>query len=104
VKLVALVLCLCVAAAVSAADKKQAKPPTVTLSVKNADVVDVLQSLKKQCGVKNLVIDPGVGGQVGSLYLKDVPCRTAFTLVLRMSGLDAKIYDNSLVHVGAPRR
>jgi type II secretory pathway component HofQ len=77
---------------------------TVTLNVKNAEVVDVLQSLKKQCGVKNLIIDPGVGGQVGSLYVKNVPCSTAFSLVLRMSGLDAKIYDNSLVHVGAQRR
>jgi type II secretory pathway component HofQ len=97
-----LLAALYVAAAASAAVPKPQK--TVTLSVKNAEVVDVLQSLKKQCGVKNLVVDPGVGGQVGSLYLKDVPCKTAFTLVLRMSGLDAKVYENSLVHVGAPRR
>ena len=100
-KLVAALLCFCVAAAASAADTKQ---KTVTLNVKNGEVLEVLQSLKKQCGVKNLIIDPGVGGQTGSLYLKDVPCSTAFSLVLRMSGLDAKIYENSMVHVGAPRR
>lgn len=78
--------------------------PRATLAVKDAEVRDVLDSLKKQCGVKNLVIDPGVGGKVGSLFVKDIPCSAAFRLVLRMSGLDAKVYQNSLIHVGAAKR
>lgn len=103
--LAALVL-ICAAAAATAAERKPAPlhEPNVTLAVKDANVVDVLQSLKQQCAVKNLVIDPGVGGKLGSIFVKDIPCSAALKLVLRMSGLDAKIYENSLVHVGAARR
>lgn len=104
-------ICLVLAAPLGAASAKRADPvpqkprnePRVTLAIKDGDVRDVLQHLKKQCRVKNLIIDPGVGGQVGSLFVKDVPCSQAFKLVLRMSGLDAKIYENSVVHVGAAR-
>lgn len=76
----------------------------MTLSFKDAEVRDVLQTLKKQCGVKNLVIDPNVGGKTGSIFAKNIPCSAAFKLVLRMSGLEAKFYEGSLVHVGAARR
>ena len=99
-------MCLCGAAAASAAEKKpaQVKEKTVTLSIKDGDVLDVLQTLKTQCGVKNLVVDPGIGGKTGSIFVKDIPCSAAFRLVLNMSGLEAKIYENSVVHVRAARR
>jgi hypothetical protein len=59
---------------------------TVTLHVKDEDVVDILKSMKKQCGVRNMVIDKDVAGK-GTIYFKDVPCGTAFRVVFRQFGL-----------------
>jgi hypothetical protein len=64
-----------------------AKPRTVTLDVKDAEARDVLKSMQKQCGVKNMVIDPDVPRTTASFYFKDVPCETAFRVVLRTYGL-----------------
>jgi type II secretory pathway component HofQ len=59
---------------------------TVTLDVKDADVRDVLLSLKTQCGIKNMIIDREVGG-TATFYFREVPCPTAFRIVLRTYGL-----------------
>ena len=75
-----LILALVAASAVSA------KPKTVTLDVKDADVRTVLQSMQQQCGVKNLVIDREVSG-TATFYFREVPCPTAFRIVLRTYGL-----------------
>ena len=64
-----------------------AKPRTVTLDVKDAEARDVLKSMQKQCGVKNLVIDPDVPRTTATFYFKDVECATAFRVVLRTYGL-----------------
>jgi type II secretory pathway component HofQ len=71
-----------------AASTVSAKPKTVTLDVKDADVRDVLQSLKTQCGVKNMIIDKDMAGKA-TFYLRDVPCETAFRVVLRTFNLAA---------------
>ena len=110
-KTLAAFVCLLLAAPLGAATARRADPPPappnneprVTLSVKDDEIRDVLATLKKQCGVKNLIIDPGIAGTTGSIFVKDVPCSTAFQLVLRMSGLEAKFYPSSLVHVGAKK-
>ena len=60
----------------------------VTLDVKDADVHDVLKSIQKQCGIRNLVIDPGVTGS-GTFIFHNVPCRTALDIVLKTTGLAA---------------
>lgn len=98
-KTLATLVCLLLSAPLGAASNE----PRVTLSIKDGEIRDVLATLGKQCGVKNLVIDPGIDGKTGSIFVKDVPCSTAFQLVLRMSGLEAKFYPSSLVHVGAKR-
>jgi len=72
--------------------------PSVTLDVKDADVHDILKSLQRQCGVKNLMIDPTVQGS-GTFLFTDVPCRQAFDVVLRTMGLAAETYSNNIVHV-----
>jgi type II secretory pathway component HofQ len=77
------------------------KPRTVTLDVKDADVHVVLKSIQKQCGIKNLVIDPGVTGS-GTFLFHNVPCSVALDTVLRVNGLAAKSYSSSVVAV-APR-
>jgi hypothetical protein len=60
----------------------------VTLDVKDADVHIVLKSIQKQCGIRNLVIDPGVTGS-GTFLFHDVACKVALDAVLKMNGLAA---------------
>lgn len=64
--------------------------PTVTLDVKDAEARVVLKSMQKQCGVRNLIIDPDVPRTAATFYLRDVPCETAFRVVLRTYGLAAQ--------------
>jgi len=81
-------------AAVTGADEKQ---PTVTLDVKDEDVRVILQSMKEQCGIRNLLIDKDVQGK-GLVYFRDVPCETAFRTVFHQFGLTGQVEPN-LVHV-----
>jgi hypothetical protein len=90
------VLLLC-----SAAFAAPAKPRGVTLDVKDADVHSVLKSIQKQCAIRNLVIDPGVTGS-GTFLFHNVECKVALDAVLRVNGLSAKTYSNSVVAV-SPR-
>jgi len=78
------------------------KEPTVALDVKDEDIRVVFQSLKEQCGVKNLLIDKDVTGKA-TFYLHDVPCTAAFELVARTMSLAYDIEPNSVVSV-RPRR
>ena len=82
---------------VSAAPKSRG----VTLDVKDADVHVVLKSIQKQCGIRNLVIDPGVTGS-GTFLFHNVPCRVALDTVLRVNRLAVKSNSSSVVAV-APR-
>jgi hypothetical protein len=82
---------------------RDTKDPSVTLDVKDADVHDILKSMQQQCGIKNLMIDPQVQGS-GTFLFRDVPCRTAFDVVLRSLGLSSTVYDNSVVAVNGRSR
>ena len=62
------------------------KQPTVTLHEKDTEVRDLLKSMQKQCGIRNMVIDRDVAGK-GTVYFKQVPCSTAFRVVFGMFGL-----------------
>jgi hypothetical protein len=57
--------------------------------------------MQKQCGIKNLILDPDVQGK-GTFFLHDVPCRTAFDTVFRTMGLRSTSEGRSLIAV-APR-
>ncbi len=74
--------------------------PSVNLDVKDADVHEILKSMQRQCGVRNLMIDPDVQGS-GTFLFTEVPCKQAFDVVLRTLGLGVQIYSNSIVHVEA---
>jgi type II secretory pathway component GspD/PulD (secretin) len=76
------------AAAVSAAER------TVTLDVKDAELRPVLKAMQKQCGIKNLVIDPDVQGSGVTLKFREVPCATAFRIVFRQFGLTGQVEPN----------
>ena len=69
------------------ASSSDAKPRTVTLDVKDAEARDVLKSMQKQCGIRNLIIDPDVPRTTATFYFRQVPCETAFRTVLRTYGL-----------------
>lgn len=105
--LVLLIAALLVAApsfaSAKAAKPERAKPRGVTLDVKDADVHDILRSMQAQCGIKNLVIDPGVSGG-GTFMFNDVPCATAFDVVLETLGLSSVVYSNSVVSVSPRKR
>ena len=78
---------------------------TVTIDVKDAEARDILKSMQKQCGVKNLVFDPDVTSAMkGTFLFKDVPCRTAFSIVLKSVGLTSVTYSVSLISVGEKPR
>ena len=82
-----LILMLVLAATATAAPKSQPKPRTVTLDVKDAEAREVLQSMRRQCGIRNMIIDPDVPNTAASFYFREVPCETAFKVVLRTYGL-----------------
>lgn len=67
-----------------------AAQPTVTLDVKDEDVRIILQSMKEQCGIKNLLIDKDVTGS-GTIYFREVSCTTAFRTVFKQFGLAGKV-------------
>ena len=77
------------------------QPKTVTLDVKDEDVVVILRSMQKQCGIKNLVIDKDVQGK-GTFLFRELPCDRAFGVVFETMGLRAKTYGNVVVNV-SPR-
>jgi type II secretory pathway component GspD/PulD (secretin) len=78
-----------------------AQPSTVTLDVKDEEIVPVLKSMQKQCGIKNLIIDKEVQGK-GTFIFRELPCERAFDVVFRTMSLRAKVYSNDVVNV-SPR-
>ena len=74
--------------------------PTVSIDVKDAETREILKSMQRQCGIKNLLIDPNVQG-TGTFLFKNVPCRQAFDVVLRTLGLAAETYSENLISIGA---
>lgn len=76
---------------------------SVTLDVKDEDVRSILTSMQRQCGIRNLMIDPDVQGK-GTFLFRDVPCQTAFTTVFKSLGLSSTIYENSVIAVGGRTR
>jgi CO dehydrogenase/acetyl-CoA synthase gamma subunit (corrinoid Fe-S protein) len=70
----------------------------VNLDVKDGDVRDVMKSMQRQCGIKNLVIDPHVEGKA-TFFMRDIPCSKAFEIVLRTYGLKSVNYSSSVAVV-----
>jgi type IV pilus assembly protein PilQ len=72
---------------------------TVTLDVKNADLLDVLKILAEQSG-QNIIATADVKGTT-TVDLHDVPLKQALDLVVRTNGLDYRQVGNVYV-VGTP--
>lgn len=77
--------------------------PTVTLDVKDAELTHILQEIKKQCGIRNLMIDPEVREHKGTFLFYEVPCTQALVTIFASLGLSAEIEENSILTVENPR-
>jgi hypothetical protein len=77
---------------------RDATEATVTIDVKDADVHEVMATIQSQCGIRNMVIDPGVQGK-GTFLFNQVPCGVAIRTVLRTLGLEGETLPSSVVHV-----
>jgi type II secretory pathway component GspD/PulD (secretin) len=77
--------------------------PAVTMDVKDAEVRDILKSIKNQCGIRNLIVDPGVKG-TATFVFHAVPCHTALSTVLATFGLAAVVDGRSVVSVEPRKR
>lgn len=75
---------------------------TVTIDVKDANVRDVLERMRRQCGIRNLVIDPDVRG-TGTFLFHAVPCSEAFRAVLATQGLAAEFSGTAVATVSTRR-
>jgi type II secretory pathway component HofQ len=74
--------------------------PIISLSVKDADLVEVVRSFARIAGV-NLVIDPGVQGKV-TAELVDVRWDRALAVILKTQGLAMEL-DGRILTVAEPR-
>jgi hypothetical protein len=72
--------------------------PRVDMDVKDGDVLEVFETLRQQCGIRNLLIDPGVAGKATFLF-DSVPCDAAFRAVLQTFALDSVTEGDALVGV-----
>jgi len=66
----------------------------ITLTLKDADIKDVLRTFATLTNL-NIVVDPGVGGTV-TVELHDVPWDQALDLILKINGLDYILENNVL--------
>jgi type II secretory pathway component HofQ len=96
-----ILLCGIAAAGSTGAERKQAQPrgPAMTIDVKDADVRDILRELKRQCGIRNLIIDKDVAGS-GTFLFRNVPCPQAIRTITASLGLDYEV-ENAYVRVAA---
>lgn len=71
-------------------------PQTISLSLRDADLVEVLRTFARLGGF-DLVVDPGVSGKV-TVELRDVRWQDALVVILRTQGLAAEV-DGRIVSV-----
>ena len=75
--------------------------PIISLSVKDADLVEVIRSLARIVAI-NVIIDPGVSGKV-TAELASVRLDHALAVILKTQGLGMEI-DGRILTVAAPAR
>jgi type IV pilus assembly protein PilQ len=75
-------------------EEQQFTGEPISLSLKDADVRDVLKTFSALTQL-NIIVDPGVGGSV-TVELRDVPWDQALDLILRINNLDYVLENNVL--------
>lgn len=74
------------------------KELAVTIDVKDEPIANILRSVQKQCGIRNLMIDPDVQGS-GTFLFREVRCGVALATIFRSMGLTAESYPSSVLRV-----
>jgi len=77
-----------------ATDEQQFTGEPITLTLKDADIKDVLKTFSVLTDL-NIVLDPGVSGSV-TVELREVPWDQALDLILKINGLDYVLENNVL--------
>jgi type IV pilus assembly protein PilQ len=77
-----------------ATEEQQFTGEPITLTLKDADIKDVLKTFSVLTEM-NIVLDPSVGGSV-TVELRDVPWDQALDLILKINGLDYVLENNVL--------
>ena len=75
--------------------------PIISLSVKDADLVEVIRSLARITGI-NVIFDPGVSGKV-TAELVDVRWDHALAAILKTQGLGMEL-NGRILTVAPPKR
>lgn len=78
-----------------------ANEPAVTMDVMDTDLKEIVGSLAEQCGIRNVMIWPGVSGR-GTFRFTDVPCSTALEVAFRSLGVVGNLEPNSVLVVKRP--
>jgi hypothetical protein len=71
---------------------------SVWLDVVDGEMEEIIRSLARQCGVRNVMIRPGLQGK-GTFVLRDVPCSAAFRAVFGTLGVEGRMEPNSVLLV-----
>jgi hypothetical protein len=71
---------------------------SVWLDVVDGEIEELVRSLARQCGVRNVMIRPGLQGK-GTFVLRDVPCGAAFRAVFGTLGVEGRMEPNSVLLV-----
>ena len=82
-------------------DEQQFTGEPISLSLKDADVRDVLKTFTALTQL-NIIVDPGVGGSV-TVELRDVPWDQALDLILKINGLDY-VLENNVLRVASSQK
>jgi hypothetical protein len=82
-------------------ERVAARGEPISLSVKDADLVEVVRSLARIAGL-NLVLDPSVRGTV-TAELEDVPWDQALAVILKINGLAMEL-DGRIITIAPPSR
>jgi|SRR5688572_22960408 len=73
--------------------------PTLTLDVKDVELTIIMEAVKEQCGIRNLMIDAEVRKARGTFLFNEVPCTMALKTIFNSLGLAAQVEPNSVLNV-----
>lgn len=79
------------------------REPVVTLDARAVDGTEIVRELARQCGVRNLMFDPGLPRVEGTFVFERVACSTAIPLVLRSLGWAGESAGNT-IHLSSGAR
>ena len=74
----------------------------VTLDVVDGEIGAIIESVARQCGIRNVMIDQGMK-QSATFRLSAVPCSAAIPIVFETLGIGGELHPNSVLVVRGSR-